>query len=182
MRNNQLPEGFIPWHGGDNPVPGKFVRVKLQGGYITPDGRKDRANTVEWRHILNSGNVIGYKVVEDTPEPALFSTKFRVGMTYKTRNGEVEYKLAAIIPEAKRPLVFLDVDSKSATMRYADGRMSDTKNYFSDWDVVLARRTVYVNIMEHGAAVWQGSKATAEACVVKDRTYLAVAVPVEVEE
>lgn len=181
MCNNQLPEGFIPWYGGDNPVPGKFVRIKLQGGYTTPDDRKERANAVKWRHVLNSGNVIGYKVVEDTPAPAPFSTKFVIGKEYKTRAGDGPFKLVAIVPEAKYPLIFLGGTEGLYYSRYKDGHQYPTGED-KPGDMMLPKRTVYVNLYINGGAAQYRTRDAAEKAV-RDYTHLcnAIAVPVEIE-
>lgn len=63
-----IPKDYIPWAGGENPVPGKTVKVMYRDGAIsiptqsedfTPAaGRKDY-----WRHPGGHFDIIAYRVI-----------------------------------------------------------------------------------------------------------------------
>lgn len=61
---HELPEGFTPWFGGDQPVDDN-VLVEVVLRYGGKDKRK--APCWRWYHYGDSLDIIGYRVVEDKP-------------------------------------------------------------------------------------------------------------------
>lgn len=57
-------DGWIPWHGGENPVPGKMVECMLSAGHRF----RCAADSLSWRHNGDCGGIVAYRVVE--PKPA----------------------------------------------------------------------------------------------------------------
>ncbi len=46
-----IPEGFIPWSGGDNPVPDKTVQVLCRNGAVSV---KKSSSRLVWHHVENA--------------------------------------------------------------------------------------------------------------------------------
>lgn len=178
------PEGYHYWPGGACPVHEDVLVVATlrECGTMRPR----RAGDLRWEHgaypSARAADIIGYKIVDNQSPTVPFSTKFEIGKEYKTRNGMEEYKLAAIIPEAKYPLVFINVQTKVYAHRNADGK--GAPSHSRHWDIVIQKRTVYVNLYEKGTMAGKGYwYRTAElAKQAASRSALAVAVPVEIEE
>lgn len=57
-------DGFIPWNGGEMPVPGNVVvDLKFRGGGVTrePAG----ASHYYWKHDGDGSDIVAYKVIEE---------------------------------------------------------------------------------------------------------------------
>lgn len=51
---------WVEWHGGENPVPGKMVEVRLRtGDEFTGSDLSDHAT---WKHIWGDGDIIAYRI------------------------------------------------------------------------------------------------------------------------
>lgn len=56
-------EGWIEWAGGENPVPGKLVRVTIRQGTKTIFPSK--SEKCRWSHKETGYDIIAYRVVEE---------------------------------------------------------------------------------------------------------------------
>lgn len=75
-----IPEGFIPWHGGECPVAeGTVVDYVMRDGYVI---RESRAENPHWKHINANGDIIAYRI----HKPADF--RLEAGKFYVTASGE----------------------------------------------------------------------------------------------
>jgi hypothetical protein len=55
-----LPEGFIPWLGGERPVAdGTVVDYVMRDGYVI---RESRAKNLRWKHINADCDIIAYRI------------------------------------------------------------------------------------------------------------------------
>ena len=63
ISTNQLPdaEGWIPWHGGENPAVGKIVCIKCRVGGVPVNFA---SNNLDWRHKESDGDIVAYRIVK----------------------------------------------------------------------------------------------------------------------
>jgi hypothetical protein len=55
-----IPEGFIPWHGGECPVAEETaVDYVMRDGYVI---RESRAKNLRWKHINADCDIIAYRI------------------------------------------------------------------------------------------------------------------------
>ncbi|WP_313444560.1 hypothetical protein [Brevundimonas sp.] len=59
--------GWIPWSGGENPVPGQRVSVRLRDGAETDP---EPSNMVFWRHQSRSFDVVSFRLAPTAPVEA----------------------------------------------------------------------------------------------------------------
>ena len=64
ISTNQLPdaEGWIPWHGGENPAVGKIVCIKCRVGGVPVNFA---SNNLDWRHKESDGDITHYRIVKE---------------------------------------------------------------------------------------------------------------------
>lgn len=59
-KTGKIPDGFIPWHGGECPVErGAKVETYQRGGLQI----RDRAGAFWWDHRYSPGDIIAYRLV-----------------------------------------------------------------------------------------------------------------------
>jgi hypothetical protein len=56
------PDEWIPWSGGENPVPGKTVTVRLGECYVSPVPLP--SDVWKWQHLDLPDDIVAYRVVE----------------------------------------------------------------------------------------------------------------------
>ena len=63
ISTNQLPdaEGWIPWHGGENPAVGKIVCIKCRVGGVPVNFA---SNNLDWRRKESDGDIVAYRIVK----------------------------------------------------------------------------------------------------------------------
>mgnify|MGYP001270384909 CR=1 FL=1 len=54
-------DGWIKWNGGENPVPGKIVEVKLRGGHQSTCHKSEDET---WYVVGDNYDIIAYRVVD----------------------------------------------------------------------------------------------------------------------
>lgn len=65
----EIPDGFIRWNGGDNPVPGCLVCVAMrpmnfERGKPAIMSKQYRSDDIKgWNHNGNAGDIVAYRVV-----------------------------------------------------------------------------------------------------------------------
>ena len=64
ISTNQLPdaEGWIPWHGGENPAVGKIVCIRCRVGGVPVNFA---SNNLDWRHKESDGDIVAYHIVKE---------------------------------------------------------------------------------------------------------------------
>ncbi len=60
LTDEQKAAGWIEWHGGENPIPGKQCEVLLKRAYA----RTTRSENWSWTHHGNYADIIAYRVVQ----------------------------------------------------------------------------------------------------------------------
>ncbi len=60
IHDPRLPSGFIAWHGGANPLPGKRVQVIYRGSNA-PARPIYEADKVDWAACSSGPQVVAYK-------------------------------------------------------------------------------------------------------------------------
>lgn len=58
-QDDGLPEGWEVWEGGENPVPGKWVKYKLRSGAQYADYSDD----LDWSHSSPGSSASSYDIV-----------------------------------------------------------------------------------------------------------------------
>lgn len=53
---------WLPWNGGENPVPGKQVQVTLRSD-VRREGSECLSDQLDWTHGDDAGDIIEYRVV-----------------------------------------------------------------------------------------------------------------------
>ena len=78
---------WINWHGGENPVPGKRVDVRIRAG----DESKISMSSEfwSWKHIGGQGDIIAYRVVDEEQKTM---RQFETGATRDTNTDKLDYK------------------------------------------------------------------------------------------
>lgn len=61
LTDEQRAQGWVAWHGGENPAPDKLVNYMFTDKVIAAPGR---ANMLRWSHVGNSSDIAAYRVVE----------------------------------------------------------------------------------------------------------------------
>lgn len=73
MSNVKLPEsdadGWMPWSGGENPVPGKWVQVR-QRGYQLDDESRWFADQQRWTDTGHAEDIIAFRLAPTAPVEA----------------------------------------------------------------------------------------------------------------
>jgi len=60
-----LPDGWIEWNGGENPVPGAYVEYRMRNSETC----EDEADDLRWDHHGTAGDIVAYKVTREAPVP-----------------------------------------------------------------------------------------------------------------
>ncbi len=60
LTDEQKAAGWVEWHGGENPIPGKRCEYMLRSGFSTIRPSDD----LEWSVDMESADIIAYRVVE----------------------------------------------------------------------------------------------------------------------
>lgn len=59
-------DGWIEWHGGENPVPGEIVEVKIRWRQGEPSEGSISSENMEWHHVAkghgDGGDIIAYRL------------------------------------------------------------------------------------------------------------------------
>jgi len=63
------PEGWMPWSGGENPVPGLEVIVRYRCG-TTDTATSGRGGASDWSHDGDSHDIIAFRLVSAEPDRA----------------------------------------------------------------------------------------------------------------
>lgn len=64
---DEIPDGFMPWRGGENPVPGKRVQIYMAKVFAFDSTRVAHpADSLRWSHFPENpvGDILAYRVVE----------------------------------------------------------------------------------------------------------------------
>ena len=102
ISTNQLPdaEGWIPWHGGENPAVGKIVCIKCRVGGVPVNFA---SNNLDWRHKESDGDIVAYRIVKEKAKKWRWMYAVADNMLYMTPPmTEAEVKAWA----AERPWVY----------------------------------------------------------------------------
>ena len=65
ISTNQLPNAqfWIPWYGGENPVPGKRV-VEYKTDWSLREPARGFSDNLRWAHQNNGGDIVAYRIVK----------------------------------------------------------------------------------------------------------------------
>lgn len=61
-----VSEGWVPWHGGDNPVPGQWVEVRFVGGGSSR-GISDTW-TAQWHDAASPCDICAYRPASEASQ------------------------------------------------------------------------------------------------------------------
>jgi len=86
-------DGWIEWHGGENPVPGKVVNLRWLG--LAGDDKAEwSSDEQDWPHVGSGHDIIAYRVV--TPAPEAPAPSDVAGLTIYLKDGSTETVSVAV--------------------------------------------------------------------------------------
>lgn len=100
-------EGWIPWHGGECPVPrDTMVDVQWRDGLAST--RASLAGNVRWVHLGNNADVLLYRPAK--PDSPQVEPKWAAERAHFEKGGKVEYRHCHCVQGEKRWSSWLLVD------------------------------------------------------------------------
>lgn len=120
-----ITDGWTPWHGGGNPVPGKRVDVKLRG--VGEDTQE--SDSMRWGHTGSGGDIVAYRIAT---EPAATEEHTGSSSSYYTVTVNTPTHLSPYTAECNDIIEALDMtfaegNAFKAIWRTAAARMGKRK-------------------------------------------------------